>query len=555
MTRVGPWRNRWRSARTGMAASKVVYRPGSESGGSVGWVVHSAPLADFQGRARTSDAMNGFDQSHTNPFVLDLDARVPCECRCGAAGKGRWYRRRCSRQGVWRLRLNGPPWDRQAEAILRPAFGLTQLTETVVTSETVCDECVGHWVDRPAATWLTVRSAPKELDPCASDGIWADLVFPAPRAGSVTHMSEMEPEMPAAVTHRALMGRLAWRAGFNEEVATDALRMLMESPRLRERLLAHLAGRFAEQHWPVDVASVTRCDGQVSDKVHGRPDLVFRDAQGKPALVVEAKLLDWLRPEQATQYLRWQGDQAPERSRALVLLVADHRIEVVRDAGIQAADEVGESHQCVLVVGWGEVLGVLDVAAAELGTSPRSYCADVVQLTDLVYALTGSRLPPLVGTPGIENWNANLDALNELVKVVGERVNERRGTSPTRPQLEPVNADGFGPYHYVCDADGIHYALGLHRTFASRGLSPLWMRVNKETAGGRRPVVEALRSRLASDGRWPLLDDQGHVWVSISIGESWDDDLADRVVADVLQILDVAMPDTAEVADDDGKPS
>ena len=150
-------------------------------------------------------------------------------------------------------------------------------------------------------------------------------------------MSETDPAISADVNHRALFGRLAWLSGLNETVATEALRILMESGLLRQRLLSHLAGCFAKQQWPVDVAPVTRCDGQVSDQVHGRPDLVFRDAQGKPTLVLEAKLLDWLLPEQAVRYLKWQGEQAPGLAPALVLLVADHRIEATKDAGLKAA--------------------------------------------------------------------------------------------------------------------------------------------------------------------------------------------------------------------------
>lgn len=368
-------------------------------------------------------------------------------------------------------------------------------------------------------------------------------------------MNETESEAAAGVKHRALLGRLSWRAGLNEEVATDAVRVLMESSQLRQRLLTYLTDRFAEQRWLVDFGPVTRCDGQVSDKTYGRPDLVFRDAAGTPVVVVEAKLLDWLEHEQVVRYLRWQGEQVQDQARAVVLLVADHRVGAAVQAGQHAAQEVQVSEACVLVVGWGEFLGVLQAAADELGTTSRSYSADVVQLHDLVYGITGSLLPPLVGTPGIENWDADLAALSTLVKVVGDRVNESRGTSWTRPQLEPVDDVGFGPFHYVCDADGIHYALGPHQTYASHGLSPVWLRINKHTAGRRRQVVEALRTRLVSDGRWQLRDDQGHVWVSIPIGESWDDGLADRVVAEVLSILDVAMPHTHEQVDGGGAPS
>lgn len=91
--------------------------------------------------------MNGSDQSQTNPLNLDLDALVPCDCWCGGPGKGRWYRRRCSREGLWRFRLVGPPREQQAEAVLRRIYDMPDLTETVVSSEIICDECAGHWVE------------------------------------------------------------------------------------------------------------------------------------------------------------------------------------------------------------------------------------------------------------------------------------------------------------------------------------------------------------------------------------------------------------------------
>ena len=91
--------------------------------------------------------MNRFDQSQTNPLNLDLDALVTCECWCGGPGEGWWYRRRCGREGVRRFRLEGPPPDRQAEAILRRVYDMPALTENVVSSEIICDECAGHWVE------------------------------------------------------------------------------------------------------------------------------------------------------------------------------------------------------------------------------------------------------------------------------------------------------------------------------------------------------------------------------------------------------------------------
>lgn len=368
-------------------------------------------------------------------------------------------------------------------------------------------------------------------------------------------MSMEQPEALATGSHQALLGRLHWRAGMDETFATDALNVLLESAVLRRALLSHFAGRFAAQQWTVDLDSVIRCETQVVDKVFGRPDMVFRDTQGSPVLVLEAKLLDELKPDQVKRYLRWQATEAPGRAQAAVLLVANHRMGVATEAGHEAAEELGVSKEAIVVVSWTEVLSTLATAAAQLGTAFRSYSADVAQLHDLVHARTGSTPLPLAGSLDAENWDANLDALNELVTVVGKRVNERRGTAWTQPQLSPVGSDGFGPSHYVCEAESIHYSLGPQKAFASQGTTPLWIRIHKTTANKRSPVVEALRSRLISDGRWQLRNDWGHVWVPVQVELPWDESLADRVVAEVLAILEVAIPSSADVPGTQDLPS
>lgn len=91
--------------------------------------------------------MHDFDQRQVHGLNIDLYGVVACECWCGGPGQGWWYRRRCGREGVRRFRLEGPPREKVAEAILRRVFGLPGVAETEVSSEIVCDQCAGHWVE------------------------------------------------------------------------------------------------------------------------------------------------------------------------------------------------------------------------------------------------------------------------------------------------------------------------------------------------------------------------------------------------------------------------
>jgi hypothetical protein len=91
--------------------------------------------------------MNGFDHGQAHLFNVDLDGVVTCECWCGSRGEGWWYRRRCGREGVRRFRLEGPPREKMGEAILRKVFDMPDIDETEVTSEIICEECAGHWVE------------------------------------------------------------------------------------------------------------------------------------------------------------------------------------------------------------------------------------------------------------------------------------------------------------------------------------------------------------------------------------------------------------------------
>lgn len=91
--------------------------------------------------------MDRFDKGQAHSLGVDLDGRVTCECWCGGPGEGWWYRRRCGREGVRRFRLEGPPREQMGAAILRKAFNLPHIAETEVTSEIICEECAGHWVE------------------------------------------------------------------------------------------------------------------------------------------------------------------------------------------------------------------------------------------------------------------------------------------------------------------------------------------------------------------------------------------------------------------------
>ncbi len=349
---------------------------------------------------------------------------------------------------------------------------------------------------------------------------------------------EIEDPGSPGTEHRSLLGRLAWKAGLDEPFATDALAVLLEQLDIRSAFLDHLQIRLGQQGIDIDLRRITDMLPQFRDIDHGKPDIVGCDDQGHPILVIEAKFDHHLRPGQVISYLELQRRDVSSAQFALVLVVPKYRVGDATEIGRDAARQLGLDESLVLTVSWQEVLDVVESAAADLGAGHRSYSADAAQLRDLVEYRTHTGLEPVSFVLTDEMWDTSLP-LYDLVNGATRRIDEITGTK--RYPRQPIDPTGFGPFHYVPVTDRILYALGPHRTFASHGLGPLWLRFHKDT-GNDRGAAEAIRSRLANNGGWALRDDWGHVWVPIEIEELGDDSLVDHVVGQVLDVLEIGLP-------------
>jgi len=356
--------------------------------------------------------------------------------------------------------------------------------------------------------------------------------------GVLSYGCAMTDSGPQDAKHRTLLGRLAWRAGLDEPLATDALAVLLEEPAIRVAVLNDLEARFRPRYPDIDLRRVVDVLPRMFDGVHGSPDIVGCDDQGRPILVIEAKFDSPLRREQAISYLQLQERDTKGEPFAFVLLMPKYRVKAASDVGRDAAHELGMNEGVVLTVSWQEILDVVEAAAATLQSGTRSYGADAEQLRDLVEYRTHAGLEPPTSTNTDDIWDTSLP-FYVIVNPATRRLDEIRGTK--RYLRQGIDSSGFGPFHYVAEPVGLLYALGPHRAFASHGLGPLWVRIGGSPRADGRDI-DGVRSRLARHGGWVLRDDWGYVWVPIDIEGLRDEDLVDGVVDQVQDILRVGLP-------------
>lgn len=188
------------------------------------------------------------------------------------------------------------------------------------------------------------------------------------------------------MSHTPLLGRLAgW---FNELIATDALRLLLDHPGSMQAFLDYV-GRAAD----IDL-SMVRTFERERGIGEGRVDLEGLDTDGRPRLLIEAKLSHLIPADQMSRYLAYQQVALDGEPGVLMLLVPTSRVAeagAVMDTVLTAS--AGAQIRPV-VLSWDQCLEAIaeQLPAAESGAvSPG---ADVAQLRAVCRAFSSWVLPP-----------------------------------------------------------------------------------------------------------------------------------------------------------------
>jgi hypothetical protein len=223
--------------------------------------------------------------------------------------------------------------------------------------------------------------------------------------------------------HKPLLGRLANR-WFNEVIATDALRLLLDDPVTRSAFLA-----LVSQAAAVDLSEI-RAFERERTTVDGRIDLQGVDVQGRPRLVIEAKFGHTMSPEQMAKYLSHQDNElAGAAPGVLLLLVPAGRIGLAREvmAFVRSttAGQVRDAPSIEpIALSWEDCLSALEAAVGERSANPASPAADIAQLRAVCETL-GGWSAPLMELPDAEHA--------QYLRVVLEQLKDR------------VRARNFGP--------------------------------------------------------------------------------------------------------------
>ncbi|MDQ3223660.1 MAG: hypothetical protein M3Q75_09360 [Gemmatimonadota bacterium] len=214
--------------------------------------------------------------------------------------------------------------------------------------------------------------------------------------------------------HQPLLGRLA-ATWFNEVIATDALRLLLDDTTLRTALL-----KMIMQATGVDLSGVTAFERERRTQ-DGRLDLEGVDRQGRPRLIVEVKFGHLIGFEQVNRYRTHQGAElGDDLDGVLLLLVPPSRLReaqgVMDFARANEEPGLGRSGRIrLLALSWDSVLDELSAVVGD-GSGPVSIAADIGQLRAVCDTLSV--------------WSTPLAAVSEIeregfLRVVVDQLKER----------------------------------------------------------------------------------------------------------------------------------
>jgi len=328
--------------------------------------------------------------------------------------------------------------------------------------------------------------------------------------------------------HRPLLGRLAAR-WFNEVIATDALRLLLDDQSLRTAFLGLIADLSG-----VDLSPVTAFERE-RPTADGRLDLEGVDPQGRPRLIIEAKFGHTMSTAQMTKYrVHHRRELGGDLDGALVLLVPETRLREAEGIMEHLRKDVetqveGAGRITPVALSWVRVLNVLADAAPD-DPSPNSIAGDVVQLRAACEALSEWSVP-LSSVPEVER--------QDFLGIVLDKLKDRLPANAfNRREVRDADYTVFR-YWGLPGTEGTVMAIGLTSALGDNAV--FWMRFHKET-GNFAEVKKRLRRSLVAE---QIREHRGHLWFALPADPDLPlPELIDSLAVQATVILNAAAPAT-----------
>jgi hypothetical protein len=339
--------------------------------------------------------------------------------------------------------------------------------------------------------------------------------------------------------HQTVLAHVAAPFPQKENLATEALAFILNrSPAARTAVGAELTRLVGA---PVVVSNVAT---QVTVSDESRPDALVYGPEGALVAFIEAKFWAALTVAQPVDYL---GRLRSSGGSALLMLAPERRLFTLRAEVLErcrAAGEVVEAsgHLALRVTGctigfvaWNRLLSSLREA---VGDDPAA-ASDVAQLTGLCARFETADFIPLT--------RADIDDLDVPRRVLAfaNLVNDIVDRAVAR-QL--VSTRGLKATHYLW-ATGRYAAferagfwIGLnHRQWLQHGVSPMWLRFDRDAWGRADVLREVLRPLEAEDPPRAYVSDVGEIRIPLVLPVGVEKDTLVEKVFDQLKDLDARM--------------
>ncbi|MFK5634248.1 hypothetical protein [Ornithinimicrobium sp. LYQ103] len=322
--------------------------------------------------------------------------------------------------------------------------------------------------------------------------------------------------------HTPLLGRLAgW---FNEVIVTDALRVLLDHQQSMHSFLDYV-GRAAG----TDLSMVRTFERErVIDD--GRVDLEGLDADGRPRLLIEAKLSHLITTEQMSRYLAFQRLALAGAPGVLMLLVPASRVAEAGAVMDRVVTTPAQAEIRSVVLSWDECLEAIAGQLPASESSPVSAAADVAQLQAVCREFSSWVVPPSM-VPDADR--------QEHLRVLRDKLHHRlRDELPSAGPLVARDPAHTHRYFGVDDADN-YVSIGLAPGLEAEGGTPFWLWVPEGTpeyghwrAALRRSI---LREQLEERG--------GGLWLPLHMGtDIGGPELVEHLAAQSVAILALLHP-------------